>query len=102
MQPLPHWQGHPAQEAQAVGQQCVAGAERGQRGARARGASDSSPVCFPSQLPSCRYLCWVLTRVGGSADKSSLFPLEAWILVSQGLLANLEVAQVLASAGTLA
>ena len=47
-----------------------------------------SPVCFPSQLPFCRDFCWLLTRVGGSADKSRLFPLEARMLVSQGLLAK--------------
>ena len=55
-----------------------------------RGASQVPSVSrlFLFAAPILQVLCCVITRVGGSADKSSLFPLEAWILVSQGLLAK--------------
>ena len=58
--------------------------------ARVKG-SFSGAQCFPFASLRSSHTAgtyWVLTRVGGSDDKSSLFPLEAWILVSQGLLAT--------------
>ena len=55
-----------------------------------RGASQVPSVSrlFPFTAPILQVLVLGANKVGGSADKSSLFPLEAWILVSQGLLAK--------------
>ena len=69
-----------------------------------RGASQVPSVSrlFPFAAPILQVLVLGANKGSWLCQQKQPFPLEAWILVSQGCLANLEVAQVLASAGTLA
>ena len=55
---------------------------------------------FPFTTPILQLLMPGANKGRWLCRQKQPFPLEAWILVSQGCLANLDVAQVLACAGT--